>query len=170
MESISHLLATPLVSSLLLTHPNDLYQSAVSVPPSWRSWWEWAASPSESDEPKWKILFQYYTANAHSGEPTSLPNDLCRLLDDIRRLQIPRNPIPIQPVSVEHAFLVGMSPKKVHEVTRMTGYIAHLLATNPHLRHVRHVVDVGAGQVRPISLLSYILSPLTESRPTSPAS
>ncbi|KAI0930834.1 hypothetical protein AcV7_004911 [Taiwanofungus camphoratus] len=40
----------------------------------------------------------------------------------------------------------GMSPKKAHEVTRMTEYTSRLLSSIPGLEHVKHVVDVGAGQ------------------------
>ncbi|KAH9933276.1 hypothetical protein B0H21DRAFT_84209 [Amylocystis lapponica] len=51
----------------------------------------------------------------------------------------------------------GMSPKKAHEVLRMTEFTSRLLS-QPSLRGVRHVVDVGAGQVcldiRPGSALS----------------
>lgn len=39
----------------------------------------------------------------------------------------------------------GMSPKKAHEVLRMTGFIANLIETSE--LKPRHVVDIGAGQV-----------------------
>lgn len=41
----------------------------------------------------------------------------------------------------------GMSPKKLHEVTALTAHFVHLLRTSAALEGVRHVVDVGAGQV-----------------------
>ncbi|ETW82003.1 hypothetical protein HETIRDRAFT_427210 [Heterobasidion irregulare TC 32-1] len=40
----------------------------------------------------------------------------------------------------------GMSPKKAHEVSRMSSYIYHLVSSSPALGGVKHVVDVGAGQ------------------------
>ena len=42
-----------------------------------------------------------------------------------------------------------MSPKKEHEVQRMTAYIANLLAglSSDCSFNIRHVVDIGAGQV-----------------------
>ncbi|KAI0060316.1 hypothetical protein BV25DRAFT_977177 [Artomyces pyxidatus] len=39
-----------------------------------------------------------------------------------------------------------MSPKKSHEVSRMTAYIQALISSRPALNNVKHIVDVGAGQ------------------------
>ncbi|KAF9811114.1 hypothetical protein IEO21_06663 [Rhodonia placenta] len=39
-----------------------------------------------------------------------------------------------------------MSPKKAHEVVRMTAYTSWLFNSSPSLRTIRHVADVGAGQ------------------------
>ena len=49
-----------------------------------------------------------------------------------------------------------MSPKKAHEVHRMTTYISDLLETNLNQSSKskpRHVVDIGAGQVSILCLL-----------------
>lgn len=45
-----------------------------------------------------------------------------------------------------------MSPKKAHEIVRMSAYLSKLLAASPELVEVEHAVDVGAGQVRELFL------------------
>lgn len=47
----------------------------------------------------------------------------------------------------------GMSPKKDHEVARMSAFVSGLLKNCSRLRGVRHLVDVGAGQVCTLFLL-----------------
>ncbi|TFY57015.1 hypothetical protein EVJ58_g7281 [Rhodofomes roseus] len=42
--------------------------------------------------------------------------------------------------------MFGMSPKKAHEITRMSGFVAQFLLSSPELASLRHAVDVGAGQ------------------------
>lgn len=49
----------------------------------------------------------------------------------------------------------GMSPKKVHEVNRMTTYVSQLISTLDEQNLIRHVIDIGAGQV------SFIFAPFT---------
>lgn len=41
----------------------------------------------------------------------------------------------------------GMSPKKSHEVASMVSFITELLGSSDDMRNIKHVVDVGAGQV-----------------------
>lgn len=43
--------------------------------------------------------------------------------------------------------LVGMSPKKAHEVVQMSEFVGNVLQSDPSLSSIEHVVDVGAGQV-----------------------
>lgn len=50
----------------------------------------------------------------------------------------------------------GMSPKKAHEVRQMSQFTATFLKSNRKLNSVKHVVDVGAGQVRHASILNSI--------------
>ncbi|TFK27181.1 hypothetical protein FA15DRAFT_636214 [Coprinopsis marcescibilis] len=114
-------------NDILCTHPNDLDLSV--LPPSW-------AVP-------WRQLLEYYvTGSANSDK---LPDDLKRLVDAIRALQLPRRPmtIPEENLVALHS-TKGMSPKKLHEVKRMASYIKALVEDNgdDHL----HIVDVGAGQ------------------------
>lgn len=138
-------------------------------------------------EHKWLLLLRYYTHPSCDGLSdlySTIPADLRELLDATRRLRLSREPGPArflasscpqnatreavyQSVDYEssgieapdYARMVGMSPKKAHEVVRMTAYTSRLLCSSPSLRTIRHVVDVGAGQVRsvhPTSLLHHI--------------
>lgn len=50
--------------------------------------------------------------------------------------------------------VVGMSPKKAHEVAQMSDFIGNMLHSDPSLSSIEHVVDVGAGQVCYSSTLS----------------
>ncbi|KAG6903286.1 hypothetical protein C0995_000181 [Termitomyces sp. Mi166 len=61
------------------------------------------------------------------------------LIAAVRAAQIPRAAIPLDVSIPQNPF--GMSPKKHHEVTRMTQFIANL-----GLPPAVHIVDVGAGQ------------------------
>ncbi|KAL6300093.1 methyltransferase domain-containing protein [Sparassis latifolia] len=104
-----------------------------------------------------------------------IPYDLRILVDEARRLQISRQTGLARPAlctgnheandaKTEHggsgsddgpgvAFLSfqdqrlrGMSPKKAHEVLRMTECISRLVSSCTRLGNVRHAVDIGAGQ------------------------
>lgn len=216
-------LSSPLAQTLLLSHPNQLFQDnpPFTAPQEWASWWEWAGqlclstnirTDVESEEQshnKWLLLLRYYlepNARPLAGAFSSIPSDLKSLVDNARHLQIAREPGPLtalgSPFSVDlsdvhsrikdvkstaplptasqrsdtakegniscgdqdESRLRGMSPKKAHEVSRMTRYITRLLSS-PELQGVKHVVDVGAGQVR--FQLSILIHPETLLRPVS---
>jgi hypothetical protein len=81
------------------------------------------------------------------------------MIDDIRTLQLVREqgspvvpsfaacpkPLPCCRESGTPSF--GMSPKKSHEVSSMSNYIAELLCSSEKMKRVKCIVDVGAGQV-----------------------
>lgn len=103
-----------------------------------------------------------------------LPKELTELLEEVRRLSLPRDtrewnccsifsagylqirlsvweassPLPGETAPQPNRANSGMSPKKYHEVTRMTNFIAELLEkTSSALgRDVKHIVDIGAGK------------------------
>ena len=81
-----------------------------------------------------------------------VPSHLAPLIDAIRALQLPRDPIPIHALQLPPPFVQGMSPKKAHEVHRMAAYVVSLLEET---KGSVWIVDVGAGQVssRPLDLL-----------------
>jgi hypothetical protein len=98
------------------------------------------------------------------GSSTNIPSSLSQLIDNIKALQLTRSqglpPFPPGYVAQLHGVqclsegtsdirtsVQGMSPKKLHEVSVMTAHIVHQLRTTPALKGVRHVVDIGAGQV-----------------------
>ena len=70
-----------------------------------------------------------------------MPHQLLELIAQLDRVTLPRQ--PLFPVDVAEINTHGMKPKKAHEVARMAAFIGNLLKESP----VRHVVDVGAGQV-----------------------
>ncbi|KAH7885135.1 methyltransferase domain-containing protein [Phlebopus sp. FC_14] len=77
-----------------------------------------------------------------------IPAELCSLIDVVRDLQLQRQPTSIAPdngINGEGRRTYGMSPKKEHEVERMSSYIHHFLNSRA-CSSLAHVVDVGSGQ------------------------
>lgn len=124
---------------LLTTHPNDCN---LDVLPE-----DWNASPAD--------LTRYYKTG-HGCD--NLPDSLKTFIDDIRKLQMPREPIDMttKDCLLDLPTKKGMSPKKLHEVQRMASYVKHLvndlyptqeMATYSKKPYGQlHIVDVGAGQ------------------------
>ncbi|KZT67082.1 hypothetical protein DAEQUDRAFT_673865 [Daedalea quercina L-15889] len=116
-------------------------------------------------EPTWLLILRYY-ARVREREQDSawllIPDDARSLVDAARRMQVSRvldEPVLYlgtadgfahrrapSPVSSSEDRILGMSPKKAHEIIRMSAYISKLLSSSPVLADVKHVVDIGAGQ------------------------
>lgn len=145
LKSLFTFLFTPSVAALFRVHPNDRVSGVSSVPEAWE-WWKWASHDASSMKPARKILDHYYST---SLKDCGLPEPLVVLLDRIKSLQRPREPIPISvPPSVASFSVVGQSPKKQHEVIQMASYIDAVLEKHRDkvdLTQVK-IVDVGAGQ------------------------
>lgn len=125
-------LTSPMVSSILECHPNDV---AVQGPdPKWDSWWKWAAAGGS----KWTLLIPGWHPNI-----TTVPKSLKEMLDTVDSFTLPRK--TEFATHGNEPTLRGMSPKKSHEVLRMSNFIQQVLRESP--TEIRHVVDVGAGQV-----------------------
>ncbi|KAI0060315.1 hypothetical protein BV25DRAFT_977434 [Artomyces pyxidatus] len=65
-------LQQPLVTSLLATHPNNIYSSTsppFEIPPAWDSWWDWYAT-MEGESQKWVNLLEVYYGDAKGRIPT----------------------------------------------------------------------------------------------------
>lgn len=105
--SIRALLVNPLASSVLRTHPNDVWrfddqdmEKGVCV--EWRGWWDWAASSCPDDgEENWITLVRYYNRPFHQDTDADreilrryeyIPEELSNLIDSIRTLQLERSP------------------------------------------------------------------------------
>ncbi|EMD39703.1 hypothetical protein CERSUDRAFT_92196 [Gelatoporia subvermispora B] len=150
LREICAFLRSPLVDSLLITHPNCVCLSSFELLKEWTEWWSWAGERldgTDDDEPRWLSVLRYYLsphADLRADEARAIPPELKKLVDTARRLQLPRSNTPVLQHRIAHSR--GMSPKKAHEVDRMTQYIAQLLTTTPGLEGIRHAVDVGAGQ------------------------
>ncbi|THH11998.1 hypothetical protein EW145_g293 [Phellinidium pouzarii] len=143
----------------------DELKSAELVPLEWRSWWDWSGKSAD----RWKALvaasneFQRRdgcsTADSKGTYP-ELPDELHFLISEVNLLSLPRFPNIVsllesttRPSKPElPAFDIstaGMSPKKHHEVSRMTSYVLDLLKKihDSSGMDVKYIVDIGAGQI-----------------------
>lgn len=162
MLEIYDSIASPLATSLLATHPNQVTLDG-RIPDLWSSWLGWAAE-YDQELPKWQQLLSHYcrptespTESASLEISESIPAELRLLIDTVRNLQLSRESACV-PVPASHSPRVasktrgrspssfGMSPKKEHEVTRMATFIHNILNRDPRRRNAQHVVDVGSGQ------------------------
>jgi hypothetical protein len=66
-------LASPLASSFIHLHPNDVAKDEFQVPDIWKEWWEWSASGSviKSGKPNWQLLVEIATSR-HGGLRSSI--------------------------------------------------------------------------------------------------
>ena len=65
----------------------------MEVPSEWKGWWDWAANEHNDDlEEKWIKLVRYYneTHTVSLRKPGDIPEDLARLIDTIKSLQLDR--------------------------------------------------------------------------------
>lgn len=83
----------------------------------------------------------------------SIPQEIMDLIDVLKSTEMPRSPISLPGLNDTarsgcHSARPGMSPKKAHEVDRMTAYV-QTLVDSLHLPEGAkpYFVDVGAGQV-----------------------
>ncbi|KAK0626734.1 methyltransferase domain-containing protein [Immersiella caudata] len=88
--------------------------------------------------------------DSSSGAPGAPPATLLQYVKDIRRLSLQRSFHPIKPKMpvLERSVALGMSTKKVHEVTHFSGYIDKLSDEVGEVSgaKVTHLVDFGSGQ------------------------
>ncbi|KAF7977684.1 hypothetical protein HWV62_2928 [Athelia sp. TMB] len=165
LTQIYALLQSPLASSILATHPNDLVEES-DVPSEW-DWWSSYGSDScpqdetgGDNEEEWVDLVNHYNG---TGTRTAY-TELNKLVDQIRVLELTRDPISVSSTSSsqngKHT-AYGMSPKKTHEVSRMSAFVESLLSLShlpgdEHGRSRTRVVDVGAGQGYLTRALAYL--------------
>ncbi|KAF8654608.1 hypothetical protein AX16_003520 [Volvariella volvacea WC 439] len=127
------------VQYLLRTHPNDVDSDGCDL---------------KFDGVNWLHLVNFY--NGHRGDAIS--PDLANLITTIQSLQIDRKPIDVPPIGPTLP-VYGLTPKKQHEVDRMTAYIRDILAQNNIPTESLRIVDVGAGQGYLTRSLAYHLRP-----------
>ncbi|KAF9235184.1 methyltransferase domain-containing protein [Melanogaster broomeanus] len=146
-------LSSPVIDSLLSIHPNDITLTGGELPSLWSSWWSWATSSAVHKDlsPAWLRLIRYLCRRNESNTPDfDIPPELGLLIDTVRDLQLQRDPVTL-PITSAHGTCdagyrtYGMSPKKEHEVQRMSSYIHHLINSS-NCGSVPHAVDVGSGQ------------------------
>jgi hypothetical protein len=179
LDELDNFLCQPAVAEFFSQHPNGLTLQNYAPPKEWISWWQWSTYFSQSSPipNRWEFLWRYYTkpAGLETDESTQIPPELKVLIDDARRLQLVRrwtldataqtsdlSPTPVsRPVNSP---IHGMSPKKAHEVACTVEYVRNLLGRLSKAgTSVCHVVDVGAGQVRMLPILSLLQFDLRQS-------
>lgn len=107
LDAARALLCSPLVSTLLHIHPNDLAAS----PAIWPFAEPWDAVG------RWTDLLEYYI-NPNSQE-CDIPLEIRQVIDQVSALALPRHPIHTTtrvPLGISTR---GMSPKKAHEVREL---------------------------------------------------
>lgn len=170
LDTLNDFLARPDVTSFFVEHPNRLTAPGYEPHSSWVLWWDWSSTPLSNgteEESRWQLLWRYYSEKqSFENEQLALiPESLRKFIDDARYLQLRRErasqasvpdaapfPMPITSSATTGLNLHGMSPKKAHEVICAVDYtrsMLHDLAESGV--NVRHVVDVGAGQVRSLA-------------------
>ncbi|KDQ25315.1 hypothetical protein PLEOSDRAFT_32713, partial [Pleurotus ostreatus PC15] len=140
LTQLAAFLHSPFAKSLLESHPNNLREPH-SI---WARWWEWSKSHS-----RWMSIAKYYAAPYWTD---SIPQEITDLIDVLKSMEMPRSPISIPGLNDavrpgRTPLGSGMSPKKTHEVDRMTAYVQSLV-DSLHLPEDAkpYFVDVGAGQ------------------------
>ncbi|KAL0960892.1 hypothetical protein HGRIS_005901 [Hohenbuehelia grisea] len=139
MDSKS-VICSPLVQSLLRSHPNEITHPH----PLWLStgWWQWS-----KDQSRWRSLLEVYNGSS-SNELDDIPSEIIDLIHSLRQTELDRKPIIMSSVSPSMD-TKRMSPKKAHEVRRMVDYLDSLLrpSNTPSAETYKpRFVDVGAGQ------------------------
>ncbi|KAF7296497.1 Methyltranfer-dom domain-containing protein [Mycena chlorophos] len=156
-----NLLQSPLVHELLATHPNDIpLHSEISTDSlgflAQKRWTDWAADngadhqSGEQEKAPWMRLLAYYLGKSKGRDSEyeeDIPAALRSLVDQLISHSLPRK-CTIHPVSTAPEIsIVGLSPKKAHEVRQCVTYLSSTLPSvlGPQRRQL-HIVDVGAGQ------------------------
>jgi hypothetical protein len=164
VEGLLDFLSSPLVSSINHCHPNDLgghisplvsnhSKPSFQLPATWDAWWDWAASERD----KWHKIIKFcrvlrYPSEESTSQSLDIPAPIQAFLSDSASVSLPRDP-----ETFSHRLEGGLngkvsqvSQKKHHEVTRMSSYVFRMLdrMQNECGLEVKHVVDIGSGQVR----------------------
>ena len=97
-SSIVKLLNSPLASSILRIHPNDVLKSPLSdisslngldVPDEWSHWWDWAAEKEKA----WIELARLCRADQPGlTQWKDTPDELLALIEDVNKTVLPRDP------------------------------------------------------------------------------
>ncbi len=163
LTQLAAFLHSSFAKSLLESHPNNLREPHAI----WVRWWEWSKSHS-----RWMSVAKYYASPSLPRCSTRWteysPQEITDLIDILKSMEMPRSPIPLPGLNETtrsgcHSNRSGMSPKKAHEVDRMTAYV-QTLVDSLHLPEGAKpcFVDVGAGQVVPV-LYPLVIGHLTGS-------
>lgn len=160
------LLASPFADSVIRCHTNDLgshfsplrihqlvsKKSELELPTSWNIWWDWAGMVENGWQQLVQLCQNLQLSSTVEHDPI-FPPSILQLLQRAYTTSLPRNlelsdyQRPSSASAKGHPF--RMSQKKNHEVTLMASRVFHMLdKMRDELGiEVRHVVDIGSGQV-----------------------
>ncbi|KAF5360877.1 hypothetical protein D9756_004784 [Leucocoprinus leucothites] len=137
LAQLHAILTSSAVRYLLCLHPNELASEDKELPFVWLEWQSWSKHTARG----WLDLVHHYTTGTHLSP---IPAALSSLLDQIRGVQLPRDPVFLDALPIMKE--TGMSPKKAHEVSRMAKYVLATINANAWNPADLRIVDIGAGQ------------------------
>ncbi|KAH7336993.1 methyltransferase domain-containing protein [Rhizoctonia solani] len=149
ISELKTFLTLPLVESLILAHPNEVAVKGelASIDESGGHWWEWVGKVDPRERAALiDLLIRSATDQTTIQEDIELHPSLRRLISRIAGLRLPRAPEihGVSSTSNNH-HNIGMSPKKAHEVDRLSNLIDTIYDRSIRDSN-RLIVDVGAGQ------------------------
>lgn len=175
-ERLLDLLSSPLAISLIDCHTNDLGGKLISplsshfsatgvtspafnVPESWLDWWDWAATKETPCNSLVELSqnLRYPPDYSSSDFDSDIPVSLRDIVSSVNHASLTREATLDFASHVAPRFdSARMSQKKHHEVTRMASYVFQMLDRMRDRAdiEVKHVVDIGSGQVRSLPVVS----------------
>ncbi|KAF8606818.1 hypothetical protein BDV93DRAFT_604148 [Ceratobasidium sp. AG-I] len=149
ISELKAFLTSPLVQSLILAHPNEVAIQGGFSPLRDNldgDWWSWAANldTDRREEVTSRLINSAIQEPIAEGNP--LHPSLKSLIQNISRLRLPRDPTTPTPAPNVGSQTPGMSPKKAHEVDRLSELIDKTYTVMDSDNSTRLIVDVGAGQ------------------------
>ncbi|CAE6464380.1 unnamed protein product [Rhizoctonia solani] len=147
VSELKAFLTSPLVESLVSAHPNEV--AIKGEPDSYESdgsWWEWTGQVDPGSRAALINSLILSATDQATQEDIELHPSLRQLIGRVAQLRLPRTPEDARDIAVPDGHRnTGMSPKKAHEVDRLSNLID--IMYNTSIRDLnRLIVDVGAGQ------------------------
>ncbi|KAG8691233.1 hypothetical protein FRC11_005731 [Ceratobasidium sp. 423] len=146
VSELKAFLSSPLVESLVSAHPNEVAIKGEldSADEFDCNWWEWTGQFHPGSRAA-LIDSLVLSATGHATQEELHPS-LRQLIIRIAQLRLPRAPEDVHDTAVANGHRnTGMSPKKAHEVDRLSNLIDIIHNTSIQEPN-RLIVDVGAGQ------------------------
>ncbi|CAE6538215.1 unnamed protein product [Rhizoctonia solani] len=148
VSELKAFLISPLVESLILAHPNEvaIEGGMNSIGESDGHWWDWVARVDSGNRAALIDSLVHSASDQTTHRDMELHPSLGQLISHTTQLRLPRasDIHGVDPTPTERCG-AGMSPKKAHEVNRLSSLIDRIYSTSIRDPN-RLIVDVGAGQ------------------------